>query len=230
LSEGDRLRVLELRNNFPLLPARRYYFVAGGIGVTPILPMLAAATEASADWQLLYGGRSRTSMAFLPELAGYGDRVQVRPEDEFGLLRLGEYLAEPSPDARVYCCGPEPLLRAIESVVSDRWPPDALQLERFKPKVYDDGPAAAAFEVQLASSGQVLPVPAGRSLLSVLEEAGVPILSSCQEGTCGTCETGVLEGVVDHRDSLLTEEEKAANDVMYVCVSRALSPRLTVDW
>jgi ferredoxin-NADP reductase len=224
LVEGVRLTADGPRNHFPLDPAPRYLFVAGGIGITPILPMIAAAEAAGAGWRLLYGGRRRSSMAFLPELAGYGgDRVSVMPQDEHGLLDLDGYLAGRDPGTLVYCCGPEPLLAAME----ERCDPDSLRVERFAPKAVD-GPVTS-FEVQLGKGGRVLAVPEDRSILEVLEEAGVAVLSSCQEGTCGTCETGVLDGVPDHRDSILTPKEREAADVMMICVSRSCDARLVLD-
>ena len=114
LRAGDMVRVRGPRNNFELADSPRYLFIAGGIGITPILPMIAAAHSASADWRLLYGGRRRASMAFLGELARYGDRVTVAPQDETGLLDLDAFLGSPRPDTLVYCCGPEPLLAAVE--------------------------------------------------------------------------------------------------------------------
>ncbi|MCE0762292.1 PDR/VanB family oxidoreductase [Pseudonocardia kujensis] len=229
LAEGDTVRVRGPRNHFALVDAPRYLFLAGGIGITPILPMVAAAEAAGADWRLVYGGRSRASMAFRDRLEErYPDRVDVRPQDETGLLDLAALLGEPAADTAVYCCGPEPLLAAVEERCA-AWPAGSLHLERFAPKAgADDGPREA-FEVELAQTGTTLTVPADRSILEVVEEAGVGILSSCREGTCGTCETGVLEGVPDHRDSVLTAEEQAENDAMMICVSRSCSARLVLD-
>lgn len=213
LTVGDRVRVSPPRNTFPLKPAARYLFIAGGIGITPLLPMLAAVAAQGADWRLRYGGRSWESMAFLPELAVYGDRVCARP----GPIDLSDV----DSGAEVYCCGPEPLLSAVEA----RCDPARLHVERFAPKpVRGD-----RFEVELARSGRVLTVPEDRSILSVLLDAGVPVLSSCQEGTCGTCETDVLAGTPEHHDSLLTEEERAAGETMLICVSRAAGGRLVLD-
>jgi ferredoxin-NADP reductase len=225
LAEGDVVTVGGPRNNFPLVPATRYLFVAGGIGITPLLPMVNAVRARGAAWRLVYGGRTRTSMAFLPELADL-EAVAVRPQDETGLLDLDALLGSPEPGTAVYCCGPEPLLAAVEDRCA-AWPPGSLHVERFRP-VEDTGPREE-FEVHLALSGTTLLVPAGRSVLETLEGAGVQILSSCREGTCGTCETTVLEGEPDHRDSLLTEEERAACDTMMVCVSRARSARLVLE-
>jgi ferredoxin len=167
-------------------------------------------------------------MAFLDELAPYGDRVSIRPQDETGLLDLGSLLGTPQPDTLVYCCGPEPLLAAVEQNVT-AWPPRSLHVERFAPKPLTEPVRSDTFEVVLARSELTLPVPPGRSVLEVVEAAGVGVLSSCAEGTCGTCETGVLEGVPDHRDSVLTPEERQAGDCMMICVSRSTSPQLVLD-
>jgi ferredoxin-NADP reductase len=216
LEVGDVVRVSLPRNTFPLVPASRYLFVAGGIGITPLLPMIASVAESGADWRLRYGGRSVASMAFLPELAAYGDRVCARP----GLIDLsGMDGAEDG--AEVYCCGPEPLLAAVEA----RCDPARLHVERFTPRPV----SGEAFEVELARSGLVVEVPGDRSILSTLLDAGVQVLSSCQEGTCGTCETEVLAGTPEHHDSLLTEEERAAGETMMICVSRSAGGRLVLD-
>jgi len=219
---GDELAVAGPRNYFPLVDAPAHLFVAGGIGITPIRPMIAHLEQRGRPWRLVYGGRTRASMAYLDELAGDG-RVEICPQDEVGLLDLDAVLAAAPAGAAVYCCGPEGLLRALEQ----RVPADRLHVERFAPKPVTG--VDAPFEVTLASSGRTVPVPAGYSILAALEGAGVGVLSSCQEGTCGTCETGVLEGVPDHRDSVLTPAEQAAGDVMMICVSRAASPRLVLD-
>lgn len=211
LAVGDRVRVSEPRNTFPLVPASRYLFIAGGVGITPILPMIATVGEAS--WRLLYGGRTEESMAFLPVLAEYGDRVCARP----GPIDLSEV----DSGATVYCCGPEPLLAAVEA----RCDPALLHVERFTPRPVSGEP----FEVELARSGRVVPVSGDRSILSALLDAGVEVLSSCQEGTCGTCETDVLAGTPEHHDLLLTEQERAAGETMMICVSRSAGGRLVLD-
>jgi ferredoxin-NADP reductase len=228
LAVGDPVRVRGPRNNFPLAASPRYLFLAGGIGITPLLPMIRAAEAAGADWRLVYGGRRRASMAFLDELAQYGDRVSVRPQDETGLLDLDGLLGTPEPDTLVYCCGPEALLAAVEQRCAG-WPRGSLHVERFAPRPQDAAAPNEAFEVVLRRSELTLPVPPARSILSVVEEAGVGVLSSCAEGTCGTCETAVIEGTPDHRDSVLSEEEREANDCMMICVSRARGERLVLD-
>jgi len=228
LTAGAPVRVRGPRNTFPLVEADRYLFLAGGIGITPIRPMVAAADAAGADWRLAFGGRTRASMAFAGELADrYGDRVSLRPQDEAGPLDLDALLGEPAAGTLVYCCGPESLIDAVERRCR-AWPPGGLHVERFSPA----GAApreGGAFEVELVLSGRTVAVPAGKSLLQAVEEAGVQVLSSCREGTCGTCETPVLAGVPDHRDSLLTADERAAGDAMLICVSRARSPRLVLE-
>jgi ferredoxin-NADP reductase len=229
LAPGAVLQVRGPRNHFALAPAPRYLFIAGGIGITPIVPMLQAAEAAGADWRLVYGGRRRASMAFAEALVTrYGSRVQLSPEDETGPLPLSALLGTPEPDTLVYCCGPEPLLLAAEEACA-RWPAGALHVERFSPKEVGDRASSAEFEVELATSGIVLTVPPDRSILDAVEGAGVHVLSSCQEGTCGTCETAVLAGEPEHRDSLLTPEEQAAGDTMFICVSRSRSERLVLD-
>jgi ferredoxin-NADP reductase len=230
LEVGATVRVRGPRNHFPLLGAARYRFIAGGIGITPLLPMLEEATAAGADWRLVYGGRRRASMAFLDELAAYGDRVEVRPSEEHGHLDLTAALGEPEPGTLVYCCGPEGLMEAAERGCAG-WPAGTLHVERFaaKPGAADGADADGPFEVVLQRTGVTLEVPAGTSVFDVVEDAGVSVLGSCFEGICGTCETGVLDGDVDHRDSVLTDDEKAANDVMMICVSRCRGPRLTLD-
>jgi ferredoxin-NADP reductase len=224
LRVGDRLQVGEPRNHFELLPAPSYIFIAGGIGITPIRPMLAAVS--GSRFELLYGGRTRASMAFLDQLSRYGERVSVCPQDETGLLDLA-LLDEPRPGTLVYCCGPEPLLAAVEQRCAG-WPPGSLRVERFVPRPVPSA-VAEPFEVDLKQSGLTLTVPAGTSILETVERAGVSVLSSCREGTCGTCETAVVEGTPEHRDSVLTDAERAAGDVMMICVSRCRGDRLVLD-
>ncbi|MEJ8278104.1 PDR/VanB family oxidoreductase [Pseudonocardia spirodelae] len=226
LAEGDTVGVGGPRNHFALVDAPGYLFVAGGIGITPIVPMVAAAQAAGADWRLVYGGRSRSSMAFTELAERHPGRVELVPQDEAGLPDLAAVLGAAG-DRPVYCCGPGGLLDAVAGMGAELGLD--VHLERFTPADGAlDGPQDA-FEVELAGSGRVLEVPAGCSVLEALEGAGLTMLSSCREGTCGTCETGVLGGEPDHRDSLLSDDERAAGDVMMVCVSRSRSPRLVLD-
>ncbi|MFE9118062.1 PDR/VanB family oxidoreductase [Streptomyces sp. NPDC007172] len=221
LHEAVELSVRGPRNRFPLVPSASYVFIAGGIGITPILPMLRAVEASGASWRLLYGGRSRATMPFLDEIEELGGSVTVVPEDESGMADLGAFLAEAPADAAVYCCGPEPLMDAVAAALGpDRTP----HLERFAPGAATRG---SGFEVELRRSGRTLAVPADRSLLSVLR-AEVPGVSySCEQGFCGTCQQRVLEGEADHRDELLTDAERDGS--MLVCVSRCLGERLVLD-
>jgi len=227
LGVGAALSVSAPKSLFPLLPSKRYLFIAGGIGITPIIPMIRAAEVAGSDWTLHYGGRSRQSMAFADDLSSYGDRVSIVPQDEAGLLDLKRLLADPITNTLIYCCGPEPLLQAVEAG-SAHWPRGVLRVERFEPKTQAN-PESAAFQVELRRSGVTLQVPADLSILEAIEDAGIPALSSCGQGTCGTCLTHVIEGEPDHRDSLLDDEDRSAGDKMLICVSRAKSKRLVLD-
>ncbi|MDT9691897.1 2Fe-2S iron-sulfur cluster-binding protein [Streptomyces sp. P9(2023)] len=231
LREGQRIAVRGPRNRFPLVLAERYVFLAGGI--TALLPMIRAVEAADRDWSLVYGARSRTAMAFTEELQALGgDRVRLVPQDTDGLPDLAGALKDASTRTAVYACGPEPLLRAVESAVAARGPDRRphLHVERF----HGSGAAgtvtgARAFEVELRRSGRVLPVPVDRSLLDVLRTAVPTIEYSCGEGVCGSCELRVLDGIPDHRDNVLPRGDRARRDVIYPCVSRARSPMLTLD-
>ena len=232
LVEGASVRVRGPRNHFPLVDAPQYRFIAGGIGITPILAMLEAVQRAGSDWTLLYGGRTEASMAFAEDLAErYPERVTVWPQDERGLLDLESLLKEPQDNTLVYSCGPEGLLSAVEQQCA-HWPAGTLHIERFAAKAPTGEQAAEAldrFDVVCQRSGVTLEVTSDKSILETLEEADIPIMASCYEGVCGTCEARVLEGTPDHRDSMLTEPEKAAGEVMLVCVSRSRTERLVLD-
>lgn len=232
LNEGAMVRVRGPRNHFPLVDAMHYRFIAGGIGITPIFAMLEAVQRAGGDWTLLYGGRTRASMAFAEDLAErYPERVTVWPQDERGLLDLESLLKDPADNTLVYCCGPGALLDAVEQH-SAHWPPGILHIERFAAKATaaeDVADALEQFEVVCQRSGVTFDIDSDQSILEVLEEAGIPILGSCYEGVCGTCEAKVLEGIPVHRDSVLSDAEKAAGEVMMPCVSRSRTERLVLD-
>jgi ferredoxin-NADP reductase len=232
LTEGSNVRVRGPRNHFPLFDTQHYRFIAGGIGITPIFAMVEAAERAGTDWTLLYGGRTRASMAFAEQLAElYPDRVTIWPQDERGLLDLESLFKDPEDHTLVYCCGPEALLSAVEQH-SAHWPAGILHIERFAAKAQTADESAAAleqFEVVCQRSGRTFEVTSNQSILEVLEEEGIPILGSCYEGVCGTCEARVLKGTPDHRDSVLTEAERAAGEAMLICVSRSRTERLVLD-
>jgi ferredoxin-NADP reductase len=227
LRPGELVEVGGPRNHFPLVDAAEYVFVAGGIGITPLLPMIAAVHRARRPWRLTYGGRRRRSMAFVDEVSAYGDRVAVWPADERGLIDLAVAIGTPRAGGAVYCCGPEPLLAAVADHCADR-PPGALHVERFTARPREEGDPAdeRAFEVVLGRSRLRVAVPADRSVLDVVDEAGVAVANACRDGVCGSCETAVLSGVPDHRDSVLPTGHAAS---MMLCVSRARSAELVLD-
>ena len=224
---GQTLPVRGPRNHFPLVEADRYVFVAGGIGITPILPMVRLAAAQGRPWTALYGGRSRDSMAFADELRAVpGGELDVVPQDERGLLDLPAVLGAPTERTALYCCGPEPLLAAVERE-SAHWPAGTLHRERFTaaPVVAEGG----AFDVVLQRSGMRLRVPEYEPLLDVIEGAGIEMESSCRAGICGTCLVGVCSGEPDHQDDVLSDDERERGEVMLPCVSRARDGVLVLD-
>lgn len=234
---GRRLKIRGPRNHFRLEPAPAYLFVAGGIGVTPILSMVASL-PADADYRVLYGGRTRRSMAFVDELVRHAgeERVRIAPQDEVGLLDLPGALAEVPEGAVVYCCGPGPLLDAVQSAAAECETVREVHVERFTAAPSDatqtdqisDG-AATGFEVELASTGEVLHVGPEDILIDVVREVRPELMSSCEEGFCGTCETKVLAGEPEHHDTILSEREREAGKTMMICVGRCKSARLVLD-
>ncbi|MEV5613015.1 PDR/VanB family oxidoreductase [Streptomyces sp. NPDC052225] len=226
VQEGAEVEVRGPRNRFPLdTKAPAHLFVAGGIGITPILPMLREVAARGGDWRLLYGGRSRASMPFLEDLAkldAHGDRVTVVAEDTDGRPDLAGALAATAPGTAVYCCGPEGLMAAVEEQLPGG---RALHLERFTPRNTADG--NGPFEVELRRSGTVVEVPADSTVLAAVRAELPNVSYSCEQGFCGTCQQRVLEGEIDHRDELLTDSERG--DSMLICVSRARGERLVLD-
>ena len=219
------------RNAFPLSmagygsPTRRFRFIAGGIGITPILPMLRQVQRQGVDWSMIYVGRSAASLPFVDELAQFGEHVTIRTDDVQGLPNADDLLGDCPDGTAVYACGPAPMLTAIRSWLAGR---DNVELhfERFAAPPVVDG---KEFSVCIASTGEVVEVGAEETLLSALQRSGVPAPYSCQQGFCGTCRTRVLGGTVEHRDTLLTEPERNAG-TMLVCISRAPEDeRLTLD-
>jgi ferredoxin-NADP reductase len=231
LREGDPLRIRGPRNHFGF-EARAgapVVFLAGGIGITPLVSMSRAAAAAGVDYSIVYLGRSRSTMAFVTELeTEHGPRLQVFARDEVDRVSLTGLLSELPPTASVYSCGPTALLESLEEAWGDR-PIEQLHIERFEALEFGDPVWQDTFEVELAMSGITVEVPLGRTILDVVEENGVLVVSSCRTGTCGTCETPVLEGEIEHRDSVLTPGEQADGDTMMICVSRAACPRLVLD-
>lgn len=226
---GDMVKTRGPRNHFPLVDAPDYLFIGGGIGVTPMVPMLGEVLfDKAVPWRFYYGGRTRTSMAFRDRLEALG--AVIWPEDEKGLLPLEEIIGECGPDTAVYCCGPEPLIAAVEATCA-RLGRAEPHVERFAAKVIDTSGDQGdhEFTVVLASSGAEYTVPRDKTIIEVFAENDIPIMTSCTEGVCGTCETKVISGEIAHRDSLLSQEEQDEGVFMMVCVSRCKGDRLVLD-
>jgi ferredoxin-NADP reductase len=229
LAKGDRLTVSAPRNNFALVDAEEYLFVAGGIGITPFLPMIAAARTRARSYRLAYSGRTRSAMAFAEHLAE-DSSARLHVSDEGTRADLTALLADVGAGTAIYGCGPQRLLDALAELCAERGLSRQLHVEHFSGVVVElDADAETAFEVELARTGRTITVPPDRTVLDALLDCGIKAVSSCAEGVCGSCETNVLEGEVDHRDQILDEDERAENDVMMICCSRALSARIVLD-
>ena len=230
VSTGQHLAVGKPRNHFPLRPYRHYLFLAGGIGVTPLLAMVREASRSGVPWTFVYGGRSRSSMAFLGELAATpGGTLQIVAQDEHGLPDLEALLRAAPPGTAVYACGPSSMLDAVVSVGQTIRPEVPVHLERFASQQLRHRDDDTAFEVSLARSGTTVTVARGTTVLEAVRAVLPGVASSCEEGVCSACETAVLAGVPDHRDSVLTPKEQAANDFMMICVSRCRTGPLVLD-
>lgn len=239
LEPGTDIAIALPRNTFRFDEAPRYLFIAGGIGITPLLPMIRAAARRGAGWALHYCVRSAAAAPFLPELRALADsrtgggRVEVHAADEGRRLAVEALLAATPAAVPVYCCGPQ---RLMEAVAAAAGPAHDVRFEWFAPRAEpvreaapDDSYNVDSFEVVCARSGVTVTVRPGTSVLEALDAAGVAVASSCEQGICGTCETAVLEGEPDHRDSVLSDAERAAGKTMMLCVSRARSARLVLD-
>jgi vanillate O-demethylase ferredoxin subunit len=230
LRVGQILRIGLPRNNFPLVEdAALSIFIAGGIGITPIKCMIDRLQGFSGTWRLHYAVRERDEALFADELAAAGDRVHLHVDAENGgrVIDVDVIIAAAPPDAQLYCCGPAPMLATFEHACAGR-PAKFVHLERFSaPDVV--AATGGAYTVELARSKRAFIVTPGQTLLQALQAAGITIKTSCQQGICGTCETRVLAGTPDHRDMILSDDEKDANDTMMVCCSGSLGPTLVLD-
>ena len=231
---GATLTVRGPRNHFPLVDADEYLFLAGGIGITPILAMVREAVRRGTPYRVVYGGRSRASMAFADELGALaGDRAALLPQDEAGLPDLAGLIGGVGDGTAVYCCGPGAMINAVERVCADAGRTGQLHVERFAAgddlEVAFDPAANTEFDVQLARTGVTLRVPKDKRMIEVLREAVPGLTYDCEKGYCGACETRVLAGTPEHRDSLLTADERAAGRSMMICVGRCSSDRLVLD-
>ncbi|WP_431792189.1 PDR/VanB family oxidoreductase [Microbacterium paraoxydans] len=228
LRVGDPVTASGPINHFELIPASEYVFVAGGIGITPILPMAQAATRRGVPWRLAYLGSAGERMAFLSATQLVGGELLLVRGDIDDRLDLEAWIGTPTAETGVYACGPERMLDALEEM-SAAWPRSALHVERFQAKTFGESQGAESFEVVASRSDLVVTVDRGCSILEMLESAGIGVPSSCLEGVCGTCETAIVDGAPEHRDSILTPDERESNETMMICVSRSLGDRLVLD-
>jgi len=229
LLAGDSVRLRGPRNTFEFVDSPHYLFIAGGIGITPFIPMIEQAAVRGREWQLIYLGRKISSMAFAQELAALGERALIWPAAELGRFDLASRLAAHEPDTLIYSCGPERMLEAVEQAAS-AWQPGSVHLERFAPKPFDESDGALdEFEVELRRSGVRATVPKGASIVEICDRNGITVPTFCREGTCGSCETLVLGGVPAHRDSVLSPEDRASGEYIMPCISRSKTPTLVLD-
>ncbi|WP_097303096.1 PDR/VanB family oxidoreductase [Pseudomonas chlororaphis] len=233
IQPGTRLNISEPRNLFPLAhEARRSLLFAGGIGITPILCMAERLAHSGADFELHYCARSRERAAFVQRLcsSSFADRVFLHFDQEpETALDAAKVLAAPRNDVHVYVCGPDGFMQhVLDTAKAAGWQEPCLHREYFAAAPVDTH-ADGSFSVKVASSGQVFEVPADKSVVQVLESHGIEIAMSCEQGICGTCLTRVLEGVPEHRDLFLTEDEQARNDQFTPCCSRSKTPLLVLD-
>lgn len=233
VQQGSLIRVSKPKNDFPLVAgASSYLFIAGGIGITPIMSMMAQARADGRDHQLVYCTRDAQSTAFLAELSDPENAARCQIHHDHGQREksydFAALLAQAQPDRHVYCCGPTPLMRAVRELTR-HWPHGSAHFEDFGSTAKEPAAAGqdAPFTVRLARKGISVGVPAGMSILDALRAQGLALPSSCESGTCGSCRTGLVSGDVEHRDFVLDEDEYATQ--IMICVSRARSQELVLD-
>lgn len=231
VSGGMTISISAPRNNFPLSEeAKRHILIAGGIGITPVMAMVRHLQAAGADYRLYYCTKSEAQTAFRALLgaepfAAHVEFIHDGGDPSKG-LDVKATLATPEPGTHLYCCGPAGLMDAVKAA-SEHWPAGTVHFEYFTADQEVLSAPKSGFEVEIASSGAVFTVPDDKSILEVLRDNGIEVESMCEEGVCGTCITGLLEGEADHRDMILSDDEQANS--ITVCCSRAKSARLKLD-
>lgn len=217
------------RNHFPLNPADEYFFIAGGIGITPLLKMIDEAESKTIPWNLAYLGRSPQSMSYAEELQElHGEKVKIFARSEGKRFDVSDEISKLSPEAHIYSCGPERLMLALEEEMGQSGI-NRVHVERFHPREIVRDEPDHEFTVYCKKSDEEIVVPADESILMAADFAGIDISGDCMEGTCGACETKVFEGEVDHRDSVLSAQARTEGDTMMICISRAKGKRLVID-
>lgn len=228
LKEGDRVAVAPPKCDFPVARGDAAILLAGGIGITPMISMAAELQAADVPFELHYAGRSRGVMGFADDLAArFGDAMTIHCDDDQSALDLDAVIGGLG-DRHLYICGPRGMIDAARSKAEAAGVPGA----HVHVELFDNASAAEddrAFEVEIASSGEVFTIPPGKSIIEVLEEGGMDLIHDCQRGDCGICQTEVISGEPDHRDVVLSDAERATGKVMQICVSRAKSARLVLD-
>jgi len=230
---GDEIKISAPRNNFPLVEdAEHVVLFAGGIGITPIWCMAQQLNALGRSWKIYYACRSRPDMAFLDILEKLEPNLRhLHFDDESGgVLDLAKAVAEIPANAHLYCCGPNPMLKAFEAATAGR-PRNLVHVEYFTPKEEAAGQEnkLGGFWVELARSGEEYFIPEGQKVLEVLFQAGVDVDYSCELGICGACETKVISGIPIHHDSVLSEEEQASNEKVMICCCGCATERLVLD-
>ncbi|SDG29835.1 PDR/VanB family oxidoreductase [Sulfitobacter delicatus] len=229
LKPGAEITCAAPKNDFPLTPNAPAVLLAGGIGITPMISMATTLKDAGQAFEFHYSGRSAGVMAYREALQEtFGDSLHLHCDDAASALDLDAVIAGLAAESHLYVCGPKGLIDATKAkaeaagIAADR-----IHFELFDAPQEQEGDSA--FEVELASSGEVFTIPPGQSIIDVLEAGGVDVMYDCQRGDCGICQCDVISGTPDHRDVVLSEAERAAGNVMQICVSRAKSPRLVLD-
>ncbi|WP_409491603.1 PDR/VanB family oxidoreductase [Amycolatopsis sp. cmx-11-12] len=228
LRPGARVEIRGPRNNFPIVDAPEHLLIAGGIGITPFLPMLPRLTAAGIPWQLVYRGRSLDRMAYAAPLAAdYPGKVSLYPADTCRRPNLAELVRRLPDGAAVYCCGPAELIEAVTVAMTHDCPHGTLHVERFASTSRTR--AGHPFDAELRRSGRTVRVPADGTLLDAIHEVNPAVPASCTDGVCGSCRVPVLAGAPDHRDDVLQPHEQDRTDVIYPCVSRARGGKIVLD-
>ena len=227
LKVGSELKISVPRNNFPLCQeASHSVLIAGGIGITPLISMAHELSAKNASWHLFCSFKNRSEVALSGQFESSKVHLHIDDESQSEFLNVASILANAPQGSHFYCCGPEPMLNHFIEL-SKAIDASRIHFEFFKPvatKLSGDG-----FEVNLHQTKKRFYVRPDQTILQVLQKNGISAPGSCEQGICGTCETPVLDGIPDHRDSLLSVEEKSTNKVMMICCSRSLSPSITLD-
>ncbi|MDE2694310.1 MAG: PDR/VanB family oxidoreductase [Paracoccaceae bacterium] len=230
LKIGDKVTAVPPKNNFKLVKeASHNILIAGGIGITPILSMAADLAKGNKNFNLHYAGRSKDTLAFVTEITEIcGDHLQLHYDNDDSALNIESILKNAPINSHAYTCGPAGLIEAIKNQALELdWDSSRVHFELFKTDTSNN--ENTAFEIEIHSTGQVIQVNSDQSIIDALEEAGLDPLYDCQRGDCGICQCDVISGEPDHRDIILTDEEKSSNTIMQICVSRAKSKRLVID-